>query len=134
MRHLVMSVDVASPPTSGWQERASSFASDSATLILRLVVFFIVITIAGCGLRLNMRNWSSVSAPALARIRPTSASDGTGEHPQEGIEMNNLHSAGSSLPPATTEGPSVTCDLAASTSSAANTVLLDVAAMALSTS
>jgi hypothetical protein len=27
-------------------------------------------------LRLNMRNWSSVSAPASARIRPTTASDG----------------------------------------------------------
>ncbi len=71
-----MSVDVASPPTNGWQELASSFASDSATLILRLVVFCIVITIAGCAFRLNMRNWSSVSAPASARIRPTSASDG----------------------------------------------------------
>jgi hypothetical protein len=71
-----MTVDVASPPTNGWQELASSFTSDSATLILRLVVFFIFITIAGCGLRLNMRNWSSVSAPASARIRPTSASDG----------------------------------------------------------
>jgi hypothetical protein len=71
-----MSVDVASPPTSGWQELASSFASDSATLILRLVVFFIVITIAACGLRLNMRNCSSVPAPASARIPPTSASDG----------------------------------------------------------
>ncbi len=71
-----MSVDVASPPTRGWQALASSFASDSATLILRLVVSFIVITIAGCGLRLNMRNCSSVSAPASARIPPTSASDG----------------------------------------------------------
>ncbi len=57
---------------------------------------------------------------------------GTGEHPQEGIEMNNLHSAGNSILPATTGGPSVTCDVPASTSSAANTVLLDVAAMALS--
>jgi hypothetical protein len=71
-----MSADVASPPTNGWQELASSFASDSATLILRLVVFFIVITVAGCGLRLNMRNSSSVSAPASTRIRHTSASDG----------------------------------------------------------
>jgi hypothetical protein len=65
-----MSVDVASPPSNGWQELASNFASDSATLILRLVVFFIVITIAGGGLRLIMRNWSS------ARIQPPSASDG----------------------------------------------------------
>jgi hypothetical protein len=73
-----MSVDVASPPTNGWQELASSFASDSATLILRLVVFFIVITIAGCGLHLKMRCWSSVSASASAssRTRPASASDG----------------------------------------------------------
>ncbi|CAM6028728.1 unnamed protein product [Sphagnum balticum] len=129
-----MSVVVASPPTSGWQELASSFASDSAMLILRLVLFFIVISIAGCGLRLTMRNSSSVSPPASARIRPTSASDGTGEHAQEGIEMNNLHSAGNSILPATTGGPSVTCDTAASTSSAANTVLLDVAAMALNAS
>jgi hypothetical protein len=73
-----MSVDVASPPTNGWQELASSFASDSATLILRLVVFFIVITIAGCGLHLMMRCWSSVSAPvsATSRSRPTSVRDG----------------------------------------------------------
>ncbi|CAK9203635.1 unnamed protein product [Sphagnum jensenii] len=134
MRHLVMSVDVASAPTSGWQALASTFASDSATLILRLVLFFIFITIAGSGLRLIMRNSSSVSAPAAARIPATSASDGTGEHPQEGIDMNNLHSAGDPILPGTTGGPSVTCDVAASTSSAANTVLLDVAAMALNAS
>jgi hypothetical protein len=71
-----MSVDVASPPTSGWQALPSSFASDSATLILRVVVFFIVITITGCGLRLSMRKWSSLSPPASARIRPPSATDG----------------------------------------------------------
>ncbi len=71
-----MTVVPASPPTTGWQALASTFASDSATLILRLVVFFIVITIAGCGLRLHMRNSSSVSAPASARIPPTSASHG----------------------------------------------------------
>ncbi len=59
---------------------------------------------------------------------------GTGEHPQEGIEMNNLHSAGNSILPPTTGGPSGTCDVAASTSSAANTVLLDVAAMVLNAS
>ncbi|CAK9200511.1 unnamed protein product [Sphagnum troendelagicum] len=134
MRHLVMSVDVASPPTSGWQALPSSFASDSATLILRVVLFFIVITITGCGLRLSMRKWSSLSHAASAPIRPPSASDGTGEHPQEGIDMNNLHSAGDSILPATTGGPSVTCDVAASTLSAANTVLLDVAAMALNAS
>jgi hypothetical protein len=71
-----MSVDVALAPTSGWQALASTFASDSATLILRLVLFFIFITIAGSGLRLIMRNSSSVSAPASARIPATSASDG----------------------------------------------------------
>ncbi len=59
---------------------------------------------------------------------------GTGEHAQEGIDMNNLHSASDSILPATTGGPSVTCDVAASTPSAANTVLLDVAAMALNAS
>ncbi len=59
---------------------------------------------------------------------------GTGEHPQEGIEMSNLHSAGNSILPATTGEPSVTCDVAASTPSAANTVLLDVAAMVLNAS
>jgi hypothetical protein len=56
---------------------------------------------------------------------------GTGEHPQEGIEMNNLHLAGNFIQPATTGGPFVT---SASPSSAANTVVLDVAAMALSAS
>ncbi len=60
---------------------------------------------------------------------------GTGEHPQEGIEMNNLHSAGNPILSETTHGgPSVTGDVVVSTSSAANTVLLDVAAMALSAS
>jgi hypothetical protein len=59
---------------------------------------------------------------------------GTGEHPQEGIDMNNLHSAGNSILPATTGGPSATCDVAASTPTAANTVVLDVAAMALNAS
>ncbi len=59
---------------------------------------------------------------------------GTGEHPQEGIEMTNLHSAGNSILPGTTGGPSVTCDVAASTPSAANTVVVDVAAMVLNAS
>jgi hypothetical protein len=59
---------------------------------------------------------------------------GTGEHPQEGIQMNYLNSAGDSTLPATTGGPSVTCDVPASTSSAANAVLVDVAAMALNVS
>jgi hypothetical protein len=71
-----MIVGLASPPTSGWQALPSSFASDSATLILRLVILFIVVTIAGCGLRLNMQKWSSLSPPASAQIRPTRASDG----------------------------------------------------------
>ncbi len=57
---------------------------------------------------------------------------GTGEHPQEGIDMKNLHSAGNPILSETTDGgPSVTGDVAASTSSAANAVLLDVPAMAL---
>jgi hypothetical protein len=59
---------------------------------------------------------------------------GTGEHPQEGIEMSNFNSAGNSTLPATTGGPSITCDIAASTSSEGNAVLLDVAAMALNDS
>jgi hypothetical protein len=59
---------------------------------------------------------------------------GTAEHPQEGIKMNNLHSAGNSVLPPTTGGPSGTCDVPASTPSAANTVVLDVAAMVLNTS
>jgi hypothetical protein len=48
--------------------------------------------------------------------------------------MNNLHSAGNSILPATTGGPSVTCDVAAFTPPAANTVVLDVAAMVLNAS
>jgi len=49
--------------------------------------------------------------------------------------MNNLHSAGNPILSATTHGgPSVTGDVVVSTSSAANTVLLDVAAMVLSAS
>jgi hypothetical protein len=56
---------------------------------------------------------------------------GTGEHPQHGIEMNTFHSAGNFILPATTGGPSVT---SASRSSAANAVVLDVAAMALGAS
>ncbi len=73
-----MSEDVATPPTSGWQALASNFASDSATLISRLLLHFIFITIAACGLHLSMRNQSSGAAPtsASARIPPTIASDG----------------------------------------------------------
>ncbi len=57
---------------------------------------------------------------------------GIGEHPQEGIEMSNLHSAGNPILSETTHGgPSVTGDVVVSTSSAANTVLLDVAATPL---
>jgi hypothetical protein len=56
-----MSGDVATPPTSEWQALASSFASDSATLISRLLLLFIFITIPACGLHLHMRKRSSVS-------------------------------------------------------------------------
>jgi hypothetical protein len=56
-----MSADVATPPTSEWQGLASSFASDSATLISRLLLLFIFITIPACGLHLHMRKRSSVS-------------------------------------------------------------------------
>jgi len=73
-----MSADVATPPTSEWQALASNFASDSASLISRLLLLFIFITINGYGLHLSMRNQSSVAAPASAssRIPPTIASDG----------------------------------------------------------
>jgi hypothetical protein len=50
-----MSGDGATPPTSEWQALASSFASDSATLMSRLLLLFIFITIAACGLNLHMR-------------------------------------------------------------------------------
>jgi hypothetical protein len=50
-----MSADVATPPTSEWQALASSFASDSATLMSRLLLLFIFITIPACGLHLHMR-------------------------------------------------------------------------------
>jgi len=56
-----MSADVATPPTSEWQALASSFASDSATLMSRLLLLFIFITIAACRLHLHMRKRSSVS-------------------------------------------------------------------------
>ncbi|CAM6012202.1 unnamed protein product [Sphagnum balticum] len=88
-----MTADIATPPTSGWQELASNFASDSATLISRLLLLFIFITIAAIGLHFNyMRNQSSVAAPtsSSSTTRPPSATDGTGEQPQEGIQMNNL--------------------------------------------
>jgi len=55
-----ISAEVAAPPTSEWQALASGFASDSATLILRLLLLFIFITIPACGLHLRMRKRSSV--------------------------------------------------------------------------
>ncbi|KAH8944829.1 hypothetical protein BDL97_12G006100 [Sphagnum fallax] len=88
-----MTADIATPPTSGWQALASNFASDSAILISRLLLLFIFITIAVFGLHLNyMRNRSSVAAPtsSSSTTGPPSATDGTGEQPQEGIQMNNL--------------------------------------------
>ncbi len=56
-----MNADVATPPTSEWQALASSFASDFATLISRLLILLILITIAGFGLHLSTRKRSSVS-------------------------------------------------------------------------
>jgi hypothetical protein len=50
-----MSGDGATPTTSEWQALASSFASDSATLMSRLLLLFIFITIAACGLNLHIR-------------------------------------------------------------------------------
>ncbi|CAK9198180.1 unnamed protein product [Sphagnum troendelagicum] len=105
-----MSADVATPPTSKWQALASSFASDSATLMSRLLLLFIFITIAACGLHLHIRK----------RCGPT------GEEPPQDIEMNDLYSA---------EGPSsFTGAVAASTLSAANTVLLDAVSIAMNAS
>jgi len=74
-----MTTDVATPPTTGWQALASNFASDSATLISRLLLLFIFIAIAGFGLHLNyVRNRSSVAAPtsSSSTTRPPSATDG----------------------------------------------------------
>jgi hypothetical protein len=73
-----MSADVATPSTTESQALASNFASDSASLISRLVLLFIFITFNGYGLHLSMRNRSSVAAPtsASSRIPPTIASDG----------------------------------------------------------
>jgi hypothetical protein len=50
-----MNANVATPPTSEWQALASSFASDSATLMSRLLLLFIFIAIAAFGLHLHMR-------------------------------------------------------------------------------
>ncbi|CAK9258893.1 unnamed protein product [Sphagnum jensenii] len=124
-----MSADVATPPTSGWQALTSGLASDSATLLSRLIILLIFINIVGLGLHLSMRKPSSVAAPTSgsSRIPPTSASDGIREEPQEGIQMNTSHSD---------ERPSLsTVEVAtSSTLSAANTVLLDVASIALNDS
>jgi hypothetical protein len=43
-----MSANVATPPTNEWQALASSFASESATLMSKLLLLFIFITIAAC--------------------------------------------------------------------------------------
>jgi uncharacterized membrane protein YczE len=50
-----MTADVATLPTSEWQSLASSLAPDFATLMSRLLVLFIFITIAASGLHLHMR-------------------------------------------------------------------------------
>ncbi len=104
-----MTADIATPPTSEWQTLASSFASDSATLMSRLLVLFIFITFAACGLHLHIRKRSAVSDDGMLPA-------GTGEEPQEGVQMNDLHTA---------EGPSFTGAAAGSNLLAANTVLLD---------
>ncbi|CAK9198164.1 unnamed protein product [Sphagnum troendelagicum] len=105
-----MSADVATPPTSEWQSLASSFAPDFATLMSRLLVLFIFITIAASGLHLHMRK----------RCGPTA------EEPPEEIEMNNLHSV---------EGPSsFTGAVAESTLSAVNTVVLDAVSIDMNAS
>ncbi|CAM6012199.1 unnamed protein product [Sphagnum balticum] len=110
-----MSADVATPPTSEWQALASSFASDSAKLMSRLLLLFIFITIAACGLHLHMRK------------RLSGSDDGpTGEEPREEIELNDFHSA---------EGPSsFTGAVAASTLSAATTLLEDAVSIAMDAS
>jgi hypothetical protein len=50
-----MNANVATPPTSEWQALTSSFALDSATLMSRLLLLFIFIAIAACGLNLHRR-------------------------------------------------------------------------------
>jgi hypothetical protein len=62
-----MAADVATPPTSEWQALALSLASDSATLIFRLLLLFIFITIPACGLHLHMRKRSSVNDDGMLR-------------------------------------------------------------------
>ncbi|CAK9198166.1 unnamed protein product [Sphagnum troendelagicum] len=110
-----MSADVAAPPTSESQALGSSFASDFLTLVSRVLLLFIFITIPTCGVHLHMRKRASV------------IDDGpTGEEPPQDIEMNDLYSA---------EGPSsFTGAVAASTLSAANTVLLDAVSIAMNAS
>ncbi|CAK9861321.1 unnamed protein product [Sphagnum jensenii] len=110
-----MTADVATPPTSESQALGSSFASDFATLISRLLLLFIFISIPACGVHLHMRKRPSVSDHGPA-----------GEEPPQEIEMNDLHPA---------EGPSCfTGAVAASTLSAANTVLLDAVSIPMNAS
>jgi hypothetical protein len=65
-----MSANVATPPTTEWQALASSFASDFATLMSRLLLLLIFITIAACGLHLHMRKRLSVSDGMLLNAKP----------------------------------------------------------------
>ncbi|CAM6080193.1 unnamed protein product [Sphagnum tenellum] len=116
-----MSADVAASPTSESQALGSSFASDSATLVSRLLLLFIFITIPACGVHLHMRNraTSVYSSPDVTDCP-------TGEEPPQDIEMNDLHPV---------EGPSsFTGAVAASTLSAANTLLLDAVSIAMNAS
>jgi hypothetical protein len=62
----VMNADTATPPTSEWQALASSFASDFSTLMSRLLVLFIFVTIAAC-LHLHIRRRSSVGDDGMLR-------------------------------------------------------------------
>ncbi|KAH8946694.1 hypothetical protein BDL97_12G110500 [Sphagnum fallax] len=109
-----MNANVATPPTSEWQALTSSFASDSATLMSRLLLLFIFITIAACGLNLHMRKLITDDGPAGR------------EEPPEEIEMNDLPSA---------ERPSsFTGAVAESILSAANTVSQDAVSIAMNAS
>ncbi|CAK9222114.1 unnamed protein product [Sphagnum troendelagicum] len=111
-----MNANVATPPTSEWQALTSSFASDSATLISRLLLLFIFITISACGLHLHMRKRLSVSDDGPAGR----------EEPPEEVEINDLPSA---------EGPSsFTGAVAESILSAANTLSQDAVSIAMNAS
>jgi len=62
-----MSADVAVPPTSESQALGSSFASDFLTLVSRVLLLFIFITIPACGVHLHMRKRASVIDDGMLR-------------------------------------------------------------------